>query len=117
VYDAKLHTVQEAVTSLLITTASHAPVFICIDNQAAADALQFNASNNEYARHTLNVINDFQYLGWYVSTVWCPAHCGIRGNERADFLSKSGASGTVTYCFALTTKTWLLAQAQKEFLK
>jgi len=117
VYDAELHTVQEAVTSLLITTASRAPVFICIDNQAAADALQFNTSNHEYARHTLNVINNLQHLGWHVSTVWCPAHCGIHGNERADFLAKSGASGTVPCRFTHSTKTWLLAQARKEFLK
>jgi len=63
VYDAELHAVQEAITRLLISTASRAPVFICIDNQAAADALRFNPSNHKYARHTLNVINDLQNLG------------------------------------------------------
>jgi len=117
VYDTELHAVQEAVTRLLITTAPRAPVFICIDNQAAADALRFNASNHEYAPHTLNDINNLQHLGWHVSTVWCPAYCGIRGNERANFLAKSGASDTVPCRFALTTKTWLLAQARKKFLK
>jgi ribonuclease HI len=117
VYDAELHAVQEAVTTLLTTTAPRTPVFICIDNQAAADALRFNTSNHEYARHALDAVNDLQHLGWHVSTVWCPAHCGIRGNERADTLAKAGASATVPCRFALTTKTWLLAQARKEFLK
>jgi len=41
VYDAKLHAVQEAVMAVLNTTAPGVSVFICIDNQAAPDTLQF----------------------------------------------------------------------------
>jgi ribonuclease HI len=116
VYDAELHAVQEAVTILLTTTAPRASVFICIDNQAAADTLQFNESNHEYARRTLEIIHNLQCLGWHVSTVWCPSHCNIRGNERADTLAKAGASSAIPCRFALTTKTWLLAQARTAFL-
>jgi len=48
--------------------------------------------------------------------MWCPSHCGIRGNERADTLAKLGASSTIPYQFAVTTKTWLLTQVRSEFL-
>ena len=53
VYDAELHAVQEATNALFTTTISHSPIFICINNQAAIDRLQFNKENHEYARHAL----------------------------------------------------------------
>jgi len=117
VYDVELHAVQEAVTAVLTTTTPRTSVFVCIDNQAAADSLQFNESNHEYARRALEVIDNLQRLGWHVSTVWCPSHCGIRGNERADTLAKAGASSTIPCRFALSTKAWLFAQARMSFLK
>jgi len=49
VFDAELHAVQEVVSTLLTTTLPHSTVFICIDNQASIDTLQFNRSNHEYA--------------------------------------------------------------------
>jgi len=52
----------------------------------------------------------------YSDTMWCPSHCNIRGNERADTLAKLGASSKTPCQFSLTTKTWLLTQAQAEFL-
>jgi hypothetical protein len=48
--------------------------------------------------------------------VWCPSHCGIRGNERTDTLAKLEASSTTPCQFALTTKTSLLTQARAEFI-
>jgi ribonuclease HI len=116
VFDAELHAVQEAVTTLLTTTLPCSTVFICIDNQATIDTLQFNKYNHEYARRTLDIIRKLRLLGWHITTVWCPSHCGIRGNERADTLAKIGASSTIPCQFALTTKTWLLTQARAEFL-
>jgi len=117
VNDAELHAVQEAVTAVLTTTAPRASVFVCIDNQAAADTLQFNESNHEYARRALEVIDNLQRLGWHVTTVWCPSDYNIRGNKRADTLAKAGASSTIPCRFARTTKAWLFAQAQRSFLK
>jgi ribonuclease HI len=116
VYDAELHAVQEAVTTLLITTHPPSTVYICIDNQAAIATLQLNKQNHEYARRTLETIGKLQLLGWRISPLWCPAHCDIHGNERADMLAKMGASSTAPCHFALTTKTWLLTQARAEFL-
>jgi len=49
VYDAELHAVQEAVSTLLTTTAPRGTVFICINNQAAMATLNFNKHNHEYA--------------------------------------------------------------------
>jgi len=117
VFDAELQAVQEAVSTLLSTTLPRSTVFVCIDNQAAIDTLHFNKHNHEYARRTQEIIGKLRLLGWRISTVWCPSHCDIQGNERADTLAKLGASSTTPCQFSLTTKTWLLAQAQAEFIR
>jgi len=116
VYDTELHAVQEAVTTLLMAAVPPTTVFICIDNQAAIDTLRFNKHNHEYARRSLEIIETLQLLGWKIFTMWCPSHCNIRGNERADTLAKLGASSKTPCQFALTTKTWLLTQARAEYL-
>jgi ribonuclease HI len=116
VYDAELHAVQEAVSTLLTVTVPRSTVFICIDNQATIDTLHSNKDNHEYARRALETIAALQLLGWQTFTVWCPSHSNIPGNERADTLAKRAASFTVPCRFALTTKCWLLAQARKGFL-
>jgi len=116
VFDAELHAVQEAVSTLLTVTIPRGKVFICIDNQAAIDTLQSNHENHEYARRALETIASLQLLGWQISTVWCPSHTNIPGNERADSLAKMAASSTIPCRFATTTKCWLLTQARKEFL-
>jgi ribonuclease HI len=117
VYDAELHAVQEAITTLLITTMPHTKVFICIDNKAAIDTLQLNKSNHEYARRTIQIIDKLRLLGWTIQTIWCPSHCDIQGNERADTLAKQGASSTNLCRFTTTTKSWLLTQARAEFIR
>jgi len=117
VFDAELHAVQEAVSTLLTTTLPRSTVFICIDNQAAIDTLHFNKHNHEYARRTQEIVGKLQLLGCQITTVWCPSHCGIRGNERADTLAKLGASSTTPCQFALTTKTGLQTQAHAEFFR
>jgi len=111
VYDTELHAVQEAVSTLLTTTAPRATVIMCIDNQAAIATLNFKKHNHEYAQWALNSIEDLRTLGWQISITWCPSHCNIRGNKRADTLAKQGAGSLVPCRFALTTKTWLLVQA------
>jgi len=88
-----------------------------MDNWAALETLQFNKHNHEYARWALEMISDLSLLGWEISTTWCPSHCNINGNERANTLAKRGASSGVPCHFALTTKTWLLAQARAELLQ
>jgi len=117
VYDAKLHAIQEAVICLLNTNAPRATAIICVDNRAALETLQFNKHNNEYARRALEVISDLSLLGWEISTTWCPSHCNIKGNKRADTLAKKGATLAIPCHFALTTKTWLLAQSRAELLR
>jgi len=49
VYDAELHAVQEATAILITTTIPRSTIFICIDNKAMIDTLQFNKYNHEYA--------------------------------------------------------------------
>jgi len=116
VFDAELHAIQEAVSTLLTTTLPRSTVFICIDNQASIDTLQFKRGNHEYSRRVLEIIVKLQLRGWHITTMWCPSHCGIRGNEQADTLATLGASSTIPYQFAVTTKTWLLTQVRLEFL-
>jgi len=110
VYDAELHAVQEATTALLTTTIPRSTAFICIDNQAAIDTLKFNKDNHEYAQCILKCIGQLRLLGWIVSTVWCPSHCGIMGNEHADTLAKIGTSLPVPCRHTLTTKVLLQTQ-------
>jgi len=117
VFDAELHAVQEATSSLLTTISPRVEVYICIDNKAAIDTLSFNKSNHEYARRTLAHIEQLRLLGWRIRTVWCPSHCDIPGNDYADALAKQGAAGHTPCQYATTTKTWLLTQARSQLLR
>jgi hypothetical protein len=56
-------------------------------------------------------------LGWTIRSVWCPSHCDIPGNDRADTLAKQGAAGHTPCQYATTTKTWLLNQARSQLLR
>jgi len=42
VYDTGLHAFQEATAALLTTTIPRSTAFICIDNRAAIETLEFN---------------------------------------------------------------------------
>jgi len=117
VYDAELHAVQEAVSTLLTTTALQGTVFICIDNQAAMATLNFNKHNHEYTQQALDSIEDLRTLSWQISITWCPSRCNIKGNETANTLAKQGAGSSVPCRFTLTTKTWLLVQARAQFME
>jgi ribonuclease HI len=117
VFDAELHAVHEATSSLLTTVLRRVEVYICIDNKAAIDTLSFNKSNHEYARRTLANIEQLRLLGWTIRSVWCPSHCDIPGNDRADTLAKQGAAGHTPCQYATTTKTWLLNQARSQLLR
>jgi len=117
VFDAELHAVQEATSSLLTTISPDADVYICIDNRAAIDTLSFNKSNHEYTRRALNNIANLHLLGWKIRTVLCPSHCDIPGNDRADTLAKQGASRNTPCQYATTTKTWLLSQAWSQLVR
>ena len=77
VFDAELHAVQKAVSTLLTTTLPRSTVFICIDNQAVIDTLHSNKYNHEYARRTQEIIEKLQLLGWQITTVWCPCDTGV----------------------------------------
>jgi ribonuclease HI len=118
VFDAELHAVQEATAALLTTTITpRSRVFICIDNQAAIDTLQCNKNNHEYARRAIETSAQLRLLGWTVSTVWCPSHCGVTGNEHADSLAKMGTSLPSPCRYSLTTKAWLQTQARAQLLQ
>jgi len=116
VYDAELHAVQEATNTLLTIAAPPTKVLICIDNKSAIDTLHFNRHNHEYARAALETMAQLHLLGWDINTVWCPSHCNIPGNEEADTLAKLGTTDPTPCQYALTTKTWLQAQARAQLL-
>jgi len=84
VYDAELHAVQEAVSTLLMAVVPPTRVFICIDNQAAIDTLRFNKYNHEYARRSLEIIETLQLLGWKIFTMcW---NIGINRDEDSELV-------------------------------
>ena len=117
VVDAELHAVQEATSMLLTAISPRGKVYICIDNQAAIDTLSFNKSNHKYARRTLANTEQLRLLGWEIQTVWCPSHCNVPGNDRADALAKQGASGHTPCQYTTTTKIWLQTQARAQLLR
>ena len=88
-----------------------------MDNWAALETIQFNKHNHKYAHQALETISDLSLLRWEISTTWCPSHCNIKGNERANTFAKREATSAIPCRFALTTKTWLPAQVQAELLR
>ena len=58
---------------------THPHITFCTDNAAAILALSLTLDH----RHLLEADDNFS-----ISVSWCPSHCDIKGNERADRLAK-----------------------------
>ena len=58
----------------------------------------------QYARRALDTIEDLRTLGWQISITWCPSHCYIKGNERADTIAKRGANSPILHSWLCLMK-------------
>ena len=79
--DAELTCIQKA---LRVARSWNAPCYIFTDSQAA---LRQTQGTSYLARQVNSIAESLQHP---VQLHWCPAHCGIRGNEIADKLAKKG---------------------------
>ena len=70
-------------------------VAICSDSQAALKALMSPKVNSALVAETVDAL---KALSVYVSVqlVWSPGHCGIKGNEMADCLSRQASATKYT---------------------
>lgn len=101
-------------------TISHIHFFA--DNSSAASSI-FNprpSSGQSFAHSFYQLSSKFldANVANHISIKWCPSHCGIRGNERADRLAKQATtlSSTTTTTRANAIRRAKLA-AQKEWTK
>jgi ribonuclease HI len=65
-------------------------ISICSDSQAALKALQAAKTTSPLVRQCQQALNDISArhaMGLY----WVPGHAGVRGNETADRLARSGS--------------------------
>jgi len=63
---------------------------ICSDNQVALKALQAAKTRSPLVRQCQQVLNDIS-AQHAVRLYWVPGHAGVRGNEIADGLARSGS--------------------------
>jgi hypothetical protein len=99
-------------------------VSICSDNLAALKALGAVRTTSPLVRQCQEVLNDISArhaLGLY----WVPGHAGVRGNEIADRLTRSGSAsgfvgpepalGVLKQDLSSKTGRWLVNQHQRRW--
>jgi ribonuclease HI len=107
VYGAELHAVYEALHSLNLLDIPITQAFICIDNLSAIQTLEDNEDNSELAKMATQLAYSLKQKGWDIRRAWTQSHIGIKGNEKADEMAKSGAKGELDLCqHACATKAW-----------
>jgi ribonuclease HI len=118
VYDAEIHAVKEALSTLrTISKLVPSQIYICIDNSAAISVLGDNPNRVQGATEACEVVLALVNSGWAIQSVWAPSHIGIGGNEIADNLAKKGTYPNNNLCTAsYTSKAWIERKAREIFL-
>lgn len=92
-FDGEIAAICQALSQLRPRLNSFSKVVLLSDSKAALQAIDAPSHSR-----TLTIDNCLNLLNWLASNnkivvlQWIPAHCGIQGNEAADFLAKKGAS-------------------------
>ena len=73
-------------------------VLFCVDSKAALESLTARKPEYFYLVHIcLVLLHNLNQRGFTVAFQWVPAHCGIRGNEKADSAAKEASKrGTIS---------------------
>ncbi|XP_053376867.1 uncharacterized protein LOC128547753 [Mercenaria mercenaria] len=90
IYTAELLAIKNAMCWILANKPSKVAIFS--DSLSSLTSLKSNNSQSrpELLSEIINLYNEGLNAGLEVTIVWCPAHIGISGNERADLAAKAG---------------------------
>ena len=94
-FQAELYAILQCAKLDGILCRHNASIAICSDSQAALKAL---TSVKVTSGLVTEVIEALQHLSSFnsVRLVWAPGHCGIMGNEKANFLAKQASQTPFT---------------------
>ena len=93
-FDGELRAIATALNELICRSSSFAKVVILSDSQAAISSIgnYIQPPINNYVLDSRRIIKSLTQLNKAVALQWIPAHCGITGNEAADFLAKKATN-------------------------
>uniref|UniRef100_A0A8D8UCR9 ribonuclease H n=1 Tax=Cacopsylla melanoneura TaxID=428564 RepID=A0A8D8UCR9_9HEMI len=90
-FDGEVEAIKIALTQLLFQPNLFGKVVILTDSKAAIQAIINPEETPSFQiREIRQTLKHLKLLKKVVVLQWIPAHCGIHGNETADFLAKKG---------------------------
>lgn len=94
IFSAEMYAMRQAIRST-IATDDPSDILICADSLSAVNKLQRKGLCSDISPNESEVrqfISSEREKGRNISILWIPAHCGIMGNEEADYLAKAGST-------------------------
>ncbi|XP_031338199.1 uncharacterized protein LOC116167099 [Photinus pyralis] len=82
VYTAELYAIMQALYYSTMSTEKR--FLICSDSLSSLKSITNTFSKDALVRTMLSCLDSLQRRRKIVKFLWCPSHCGIRGNELAD---------------------------------
>lgn len=91
VFQSETFAINMAVNFSLDMKWTNKTIYFCSDSQASLKALDKVVSNSKLVLECKMLLN---VLGGHnkVNLIWVPGHCGVEGNEKADFLARKGSN-------------------------
>jgi ribonuclease HI len=90
VFQSEVYAIPACVHETEIQDLPEKYVTICSDSQAALQAPQAAKTTSPFVRQCQQSLNDIS-TRHAVGLYWVPGHAGVRGNEIADKLARSGS--------------------------
>ena len=83
---AELHAIYIALKTVRQSRVPN--IVICSDSKSALQSIVTPPFSHHLQVNICNVYNDLYNAGFRVNFLWVPSHCGIEGNEAADYYAK-----------------------------